>query len=70
MTENMNANTRFEIKAEAFHRMTGMLAPGKDGSCDTVGESFEERIRAWNEWHIENDRIIIAMLNAMEAILE
>jgi hypothetical protein len=50
--------------------MTGMLAPGKDGGCMNVGESFEERIRAWDEWHIENDRIIGAFILAIENVLD
>jgi len=50
--------------------MTGMLAPGKDGGCMNVGESFEERIRAWDEWHIENDRIIGAFMLAIEGVLD
>ena len=66
----MDSNTKFEIKASVFHKMTGMLAPGKDGGCMNVGESFEERIRAWDEWHIENDRIIGAFMLAIEKVLD
>ena len=66
----MDSNTKFEIKASVFHKMTGMLAPGKDGGCMTVGESFEERIRAWDKWHIENDKIIKSFILSIENVLD
>lgn len=53
----MNENLKFEIKAEAFHRMTGMLAPGKN-SCQ--GEA------AWEAWTQKYRGVVEAMFVAVE----
>ena len=47
----MNANDRFEITADLFHRATGMLRPGKDQAA-AMGNtpSHEERRAAFSRW--------------------
>lgn len=44
--EGEGANERFERIAEAFHRETGHLRPGKD--CRV--EPIEVRQQAWDDW--------------------
>jgi len=61
----MNDNVRFEIKADAFLRMTGMLAPGKHAWS---GPSYYERTEAWEKWNNKHGEIIAAMLDAAETI--
>lgn len=42
---------RYEELAAAFHRETGMLAPGKDQPAAMNGSpSLEERAERWREW--------------------
>lgn len=65
----MNANTEFEIKANAFKRMTGMMAPGKDEPAASHGHSYEERQAAWANWHTQHLKIIRALLHALDDIL-
>ena len=62
----MDANTRFEIIAMAFHGMTGMLAPGKDSR--EAYPSYEERQEKWISWNLENRKIIEALLRAVDEI--
>ena len=46
-----DANAIFELQAEVFHRMTGLVAPGKDVPWILAGEIYEsKRQAAWNEW--------------------
>jgi hypothetical protein len=46
-----DALERFERDAEAFHRETGMLAPGKDQPAAMNGSpTDEERMDAWTAW--------------------
>ena len=61
----MDANIRFEIRADAFHRMTGMLAPGKNA---WQGPSREERTEAWEKWNKDFSTVIDAMFQAIEYI--
>ncbi len=63
----MNANTRLEIKAEAFRLDTGMLAPFKD---DRSGDhSEEERVLEWCKWGKENEARFQTFIRAMEWVL-
>ena len=62
----MNENIKFEIKADAFLRMTGMLAPGK---AAWQGPSHSERAKAWEKWQDDNRTIIYSMMEAIESIL-
>ena len=62
----MDENTKYEIKADAFHRMRGMLAPGKDA---WMGPSHHERMTAWSEWLESYGCVIDAMLQSVEYVL-
>ena len=63
----MNENIKFEIRAAAFNRMTGMLPPGKDDSFSS--DTREEREEAWSSWNYENAVVVEAMLKAVERVL-
>ena len=63
----LDDNLRFELKAAAFERMEGMLAPGKDSR--EPFPSYEERTRRWGDWLVNNEEIIRAFLAAVEAVL-
>jgi len=62
----LDANTRYEIKAAAFERMEGMLAPGKD---QREGPPYEERCRKWDEWCAANQDIVAAFMGAIQRVL-
>lgn len=66
----MDANTEFEIKAEAFRIMTGYMAPGKDAPMYAYAgrEDEEERHRQWGAWCMTYSGIIRAMLRAVEHV--
>lgn len=66
----MNANLKFEIKAAAFQRMTGKLAPGKDepAAASPTWESQGERLAAWVEWHKKYDQCFEAIVAAIDQI--
>ena len=65
----MNVNTAYEIRAEAFRIMTGMMAPGKDPGMAGESASYEERCHVWGDWLLNNEDIITAMLKASEHVL-
>lgn len=65
----MNENEKFEIKAEAFYKVTGMMAPGKDEGPINSGHSYEERLQEWRFWHKTCGQTINAMLSAFETHL-
>lgn len=58
----MNPMLRFEIKASAFHRMTRMMAPGKDEPAACGGHDMCDRIDAWDKWNTDHHDVIEAML--------
>ena len=66
----MNANISFEIKAEAFRRMTGYMAPGKDAGMAGESASYAERCHVWGDWLANNEEIITALLEAVETICD
>jgi uncharacterized protein YukE len=59
----MTDNERFELKADAFCRITGYMAPGKDA---WQGPSYQERLKAWEQWNSNNSTIIDAMILSFE----
>ena len=59
---------KFEIQAYAFHRMTGIMAPGKDES-PCCGISYDERKDKWDAWLKEYSPVVIAMIEAVEYTL-
>ncbi len=64
-----DSNTIFEIKAEAFRRMTGHMAPGKDAAALSYPASYEERSAAWEVWNQSNRECFVATIQAMQNIL-
>lgn len=56
----------FEIKAAAFHRMTGILAPGKDEPAACGGHDMGARIDAWDAWNTCHHAVIEAILWAVD----
>jgi hypothetical protein len=62
----MSPSLKFEIVARAFELMTGRLAPGKDypSACGPINEA--ERNDTWIEWKDHHEKIIKAMLAAVE----
>ena len=61
---------RYEVKAEAFRICTGHMAPGKDPAAMSYPKPFEDRAKAWDEWHAAHALPIAAMLTAFERIME
>jgi len=66
----MNSITSYEIQAEAFRRMTGHMAPGKDAASESYPESFEVRHEAWTNWLKDNKECIKAMLHAVDSVCD
>lgn len=60
----------YEIKARAFHRMTGMMAPGKDEPAASGGHPMGERMDAWDKWTTDHHDVIKAVLLAVEKEME
>ena len=65
----MNANTAYEIKAEAFRIMTGMMAPGKDPGMAGSAHTYEERCQRWGDWLCLYGEVINAVLKSADDIL-
>ena len=62
----MNSYLSYEIQAAAFHRMTGIMAPGKDEPAACHGPSFDKRVDEWEEWQLRHRDIIRAFLWAID----
>ncbi len=60
----LDATSRFEIKADAFYRETGHLAPGKDSTVFSVSD--EERRESWGDWNTIYGKVIDRVLDAAE----
>ena len=65
---NMDANLTYEIKAEAFRRMTGLMAPGKSVSpLAYSGQEDEDlRYREWQEWNDKYGEVIGHLLAVVQ----
>lgn len=62
---------RFEIKAIAFYKTTGSLAPGKDRPAVSGEDYTEEQLMSkWRQWLEVHHRVIEAMFIAFEEITE
>ena len=61
---------RFEILAEAFHAMTGHMAPGKDPGMHSYPAPYEERKAAWDAWNAQNLVAYRAILTASERVIQ
>ena len=66
----MDTNELYEVKAEAFRRMTGHMAPGKDAPSASYPAPYEERVKAWEQWQNDNGNCIRAMLLAFDSVIE
>lgn len=61
----------FEVRAEAFRRMTGMMAPGKDESAAAGGvHTYEERCAAYEAWWKQHGDCVRAVMRATESVLQ
>lgn len=61
---------QFEIRAHAFHAMTGTMAPGKDIAAATNSTHSEAyRREMWDLWCEKYSGCVRAMLAAFEAIM-
>lgn len=59
----------FDVRAEAFRRMTGMMAPGKDESAAAnAPHTYDERIAAYDAWWKQHGDCVRAVMKATEAI--
>ena len=63
----MNDNLRYELTAEAFYRMTGMMAPGKDPGMVVVDDAA--RNAAWRVWREAYKDCVAAMCDAVDEIM-
>lgn len=66
----MNPVISYDIRAEAFRRMTGHMAPGKDAAPESYPASYEIRNEAWNKWNDDNAVIIRFMLLAASEFID
>jgi hypothetical protein len=63
----MTDNEWYEIRAEAFHQMRGLTAPGKDSSMATnTTNDLATRTAAWHAWNGVHSNVLGAMRNAIE----
>jgi hypothetical protein len=61
----------FDVRAEAFRRMTGMMAPGKDESAlGASGHSDEERRAAFDAWYKQHGDCVRAVMKATESVCQ
>lgn len=54
----------YEIKAAAFRRCTGMMAPGKDQAAGASGPEHETRVEVWNLWTKVYGEVIHAVISS------
>lgn len=61
----------YEVKAEAFRRMTGMMAPGKDvAAASGCPHSYEDRLDAWDAWLKQHGEAVTATMRAVQAVCQ
>lgn len=65
----MTSNMIYEVKAEAFRRMTGHMAPGKDASPASYPAPLEDRAAAWDKWHADHRDILRAFTLALACVV-
>lgn len=65
----MTTVEEYELKAEAFRRFTGHMAPGKDAALGGYGsQTYAERLRLWDEWNATNEKMISAFVRAADFV--
>lgn len=61
----------YEIRAQAFYQMRGLLAPGKDTALAVNSiDDFPTRLAAWHAWNGVHSNILGAMRNAIEGVIQ
>jgi hypothetical protein len=61
----------FEVRAEAFRQMTGVMAPGKDASAAANSpDTYEERVAIYKIWWGQYGNCVRAVMKATEAICQ
>lgn len=66
----MNASLRYEIKAQAFYNLTGVIAPGKDIPAGDPGKlTPAERMEAWDRFITEEGATVNAVLDAVDELV-
>ncbi|MBK7509808.1 MAG: hypothetical protein IPI16_17465 [Comamonadaceae bacterium] len=65
---HLSSLERYEIQAEAFRRMTGHLAPGKDAAAGTYDEAAN-RTEIYARWAELHGECVYAVLDAVDYVL-
>lgn len=63
-------NIQYEIKAEAFHIMTGQMAPGKDPPSASYPQPYEIRKEMYDEFIKKNGEMIGVVILACKRIVD
>lgn len=65
--EKLSVIATFEVRAEAFRLMTGVMAPGKDeGALGASGRTLEERASMYEAWYNQYRDCVNAVIKAFE----
>lgn len=59
----------YEIRAEAFRRMTGHMAPGKDVSPGAWSEPYEAREAAYKVWCQAHGAVVMHVIAAVTQVI-
>ena len=65
---HLSSLERYEIQAEAFRRMTGHLAPGKDAAAGSYDEAAN-RTEIYARWAEIHGECVYAVLDAVDCVL-
>ena len=65
----LTTHQSYEVKAMAYEKMTGKMAPGKDAPPGMLTEPMETRISKWWNWNEEHHEVIDAILYSVEELL-
>lgn len=67
----MSPTEIYEVKANAFYRMTGYMAPGKSVASEMIAyQDMETRRQLWALWHEVYRPLWDAMIRAFEDEIE
>jgi len=64
----LDSSLRFEVKADAFYRETGQLAPGKDAAA--LSAAAEDRQQQWDDWNKAYGKVIDRVFTAVETLTQ
>lgn len=65
---HLSSLERYEIQAEAFRRMTGHLAPGKDAAAGSYDEAAN-RTEIYARWAEIHGECVYAVLDSVDCVL-